>query len=153
MTDDDAVMRSQPHERCFVCSGPGEWLYQGLPDRLFGAAGSWGLRHCADRGCGLIWIDPMPLAADLGKAYERYYTHNDMPAPDSWLRNAFVAAKRAYLAAKYGYPMPAGQWWAAALPIVTWLPLEAIYAVVFAVGLLAPIVVRPVSTRSARAEA
>jgi SAM-dependent methyltransferase len=116
---DDAVMRSLPHQHCIVCGGPGEPLYQGLSDRLFGAIGSWGLRRCADRGCGLIWIDPLPLAEDLGKAYERYYTHHDMPAPDSWLRNAFVAATRAYLAAKYGYPMPAGQWWAAALvPLV-----------------------------------
>lgn len=108
-------MRSQPHERCFVCSRLGEWLYRELPDRLFGTAGSWGLRRCADRGCGLIWIDPMPLAADLGKAYERYYTHDDLPAHDSWLRRAFVAVKRAYLAQKYDYPRPAGQWWAAML--------------------------------------
>src|SRR5260221_10115362 len=96
-------MRSQSHERCIVCGGPGDLLYRDLPDRLFGAAGVWNLRRCASSGCGLIWIDPLPLAEDLGKAYEHYYTHSDAPAPDSWLRRAFVAAKRAYLAAKYGY--------------------------------------------------
>jgi hypothetical protein len=32
-------------------------------------------------------------------------------------------------------------WWAAVLPIVTWLPIEALYPVVFTVGLLAPLAV------------
>jgi hypothetical protein len=31
------------------------------------------------------------------------------------------------------------QWWAAALPIVTWLPFDALYPIVFAIGLLAPL--------------
>ncbi len=108
-------MRSRPHQRCFICGGPGEPLYQGLSDRLFGAAGTWGLRRCADRDCGLIWIDPLPLAEDIGKAYERYYTHSDQATPDTWLRKAFVAARRAYLTAQYGYPRAPSQWWAAVL--------------------------------------
>ena len=33
------------------------------------------------------------------------------------------------------------QWWAVALPIVTWLPIDAVYPVVFAIGLLAPFAV------------
>ncbi len=33
------------------------------------------------------------------------------------------------------------QWWAAALPIVTWLPIDALYPMVFAIGLLAPLAV------------
>ena len=33
------------------------------------------------------------------------------------------------------------QWWAVALPIVTWLPIDAVYPLVFAVGLLAPMAV------------
>ena len=32
------------------------------------------------------------------------------------------------------------QWWAAALPIVTWLPIEALYPIAFAIGLIAPVV-------------
>jgi len=31
------------------------------------------------------------------------------------------------------------QWWAAAIPLVTWLPIELLYPVVFAAGLLGPI--------------
>ena len=41
------------------------------------------------------------------------------------------------------------QWWAAALPIVTWLPIDAIYPVVFAIGLLAPLAVGEQQRRSA----
>jgi alpha-1,2-mannosyltransferase len=48
------------------------------------------------------------------------------------------------------------QWWAAALPIVTWLPLEALYPVAFAIGLLAPIWAdvrpRPADARATVAE-
>ena len=40
------------------------------------------------------------------------------------------------------------QWWAAALPIVTWLPIDAAYPIVFSVSLLAPLAVRPLPTRS-----
>ena len=43
------------------------------------------------------------------------------------------------------------QWWAAALPIVTWLPVDAIYPVAFAIGLLAPIAVGEQQRRSAHA--
>lgn len=43
------------------------------------------------------------------------------------------------------------QWWAAALPIVTWLPVDAVYPVVFAIGLLAPLAVGEQPGRSADA--
>lgn len=108
----DETIRARAYPRCHVCAAEGEPLYEGLPDRLFGSAGKWNLRRCPNRACGLVWIDPLPIKEDIGKAYRNYYTHSDLPPPESWLRNMFVAAKRAYLAAKYGYPRPAGQWWA-----------------------------------------
>jgi hypothetical protein len=40
------------------------------------------------------------------------------------------------------------QWWAIALPIVTWLPVDAIYPVVFAIGLLAPLAIGEQMRRS-----
>ena len=43
------------------------------------------------------------------------------------------------------------QWWAVALPVVTWLPVDAIYPVVFAIGLLAPLAVGEGLRRSADA--
>jgi hypothetical protein len=39
-------------------------------------------------------------------------------------------------------------WWAVALPIVTWLPWDALYPVVFAIGLLAPLAVGEQMRRS-----
>ncbi len=41
------------------------------------------------------------------------------------------------------------QWWAAALPIVTWLPIDAVYPVVLVISLLAPLAVRPPPVHSA----
>jgi len=41
------------------------------------------------------------------------------------------------------------QWWAAALPIVTWLPVDAVYPVVFVIGLLAPLAAGEQLRRSA----
>jgi Glycosyltransferase family 87 len=43
------------------------------------------------------------------------------------------------------------QWWAAALPVVTWLPIEVLYPVVLAIGLLAPLAVGEQLRRSTRA--
>jgi 2-polyprenyl-3-methyl-5-hydroxy-6-metoxy-1,4-benzoquinol methylase len=79
-------------------------------DRLFGALGSWNFKRCANRECRLIWLDPMPLASEIGKAYGAYYTHDDPvePAPSQRenvgvLRKAYRRIKNAYLAAHYGY--------------------------------------------------
>lgn len=43
-------------------------------------------------------------------------------------------------------------WWAVALPIVTWLPVDAVYPVVFAIGLLAPLAVGEQMRRSSSVE-
>ena len=47
----------------------------------------------------------MPLAEDIGKAYESYYTHDDRhaSAPKSVLKRAYHTIKRSYLASRYGY--------------------------------------------------
>jgi 2-polyprenyl-3-methyl-5-hydroxy-6-metoxy-1,4-benzoquinol methylase len=58
-----------------LCGAPGVPLYQDLRDELFCAPGTWSLSKCSARGCGLLWLDPMPIAADLPLAYENYYTH------------------------------------------------------------------------------
>jgi len=69
------VIRSEPCPRCCLCQTPGEMLYEGMRDRLFGTPGEWNLRRCPNRDCGLIRLDPMPLEADIGKAYADYFTH------------------------------------------------------------------------------
>ena len=50
-------------------------LYQNLRDRLFSAPGQWNLVRCAEKSCGIIWLDPMPLEGDIGEAYRDYLTH------------------------------------------------------------------------------
>lgn len=70
-------MRASPRPRCCVCGSPGAPLYRDLSDSMFSAAGSWSISRCADPGCGLLWLDPMPLAEDLPAAYETYYTHGE----------------------------------------------------------------------------
>jgi len=58
---------------CIFCEQPGIPLYSGLSDQLFGTPGFWNFLQCEK--CGLVWLNPRPVAAELSKAYVRYYTH------------------------------------------------------------------------------
>jgi 2-polyprenyl-3-methyl-5-hydroxy-6-metoxy-1,4-benzoquinol methylase len=69
------TLRSAPSPKCIACGGDGAELYQGLTDYLAGTTQTWRIVRCARDGCGLLWLDPQPLAADLIKAYATYYTH------------------------------------------------------------------------------
>jgi ubiquinone/menaquinone biosynthesis C-methylase UbiE len=71
----DNIIRSRICPYCYLCGTPGEYVYQGLEDRLFGAPGEWNLKRCPNSECGLVWLDPMPIEEDIGKAYRFYYTH------------------------------------------------------------------------------
>lgn len=71
----DSTIRTINKPYCPVCGGTGEILHAGLMDQLFGAPGDWSLRHCSKTSCGLLWLDPCPLEADISKAYQTYYTH------------------------------------------------------------------------------
>jgi 2-polyprenyl-3-methyl-5-hydroxy-6-metoxy-1,4-benzoquinol methylase len=99
---------SRHHESCYLCAGPGELFYCGLQDRLFGAPGDWNLRRCSNPGCGLVWLDPMPLPEEIYKAYQNYYTHQGQATPRRlWWRNLRARknrlSKQGYLSRKYGY--------------------------------------------------
>jgi SAM-dependent methyltransferase len=105
MTSENLIRAAQ-QPRCALCGQLGKLLHTGLKDSLFGAPGTWRLVRCPDRQCGLIWMDPMPLAEDLGRAYQGYYTH---AAPSeagagNLLRRAYSAIKSDYLVVRYGYP-------------------------------------------------
>lgn len=77
MTNVGNLIRTHSRPDCCVCGAIGEPLYQQLRDNLFGAPGEWGLKKCSNPRCGLVWLDPMPVEADIGKAYKTYYTHVD----------------------------------------------------------------------------
>lgn len=75
LVDDSLEIRSQAKPTCCLCGSEGKELYAGLTDRLFGAPGYWNLKQCHNSSCGLVWLDPMPLAEDIGVAYKGYFTH------------------------------------------------------------------------------
>jgi 2-polyprenyl-3-methyl-5-hydroxy-6-metoxy-1,4-benzoquinol methylase len=60
----------------------------------------------------LIWLDPMPLAEDIGKAYANYYTHvqpaDSRIAP---LKRLVNLAEQTYIRNKFGYPSASKAIW------------------------------------------
>ena len=68
-------IRTRPVPVCPICGREGNLAWTGLRDQLFGVSGEWSFRRCGSRACGLLWLDPMPLAADLPLLYQSYFTH------------------------------------------------------------------------------
>jgi 2-polyprenyl-3-methyl-5-hydroxy-6-metoxy-1,4-benzoquinol methylase len=69
----DETIRTEEVRDCLLCAVPGTLLYGGLTDRLFGTPGQWGFLQCTR--CGLAWLNPRPIVADVGRMYQTYYTH------------------------------------------------------------------------------
>jgi len=92
---DQRLIGTEARPLCPLCGGTGDYLYQGLSDRLFGAPGRWNLRQCGNDHCRLLWLDPMPVESDLAKLYSTYYTHH--------VREGSSSAKRIYRRAIDGY--------------------------------------------------
>jgi SAM-dependent methyltransferase len=101
-----AGIRTRPAPTCVVCGGAGHERHAGLVDRLFGAPGTWRLVGCGSEGCGLLWLDPTPLAEDLGLAYQAYYTHAS-PTHAGWRRAIARWIKQGHFASRFGYRVPA----------------------------------------------
>jgi len=115
-------LKTRPQPDCAVCHGTGEPLYRGLTDRLFGVPGEWSLRRCADGECGLIWLDPVPIKADMHLAYQSYYTHSDAESSDrfkKFYRRLKRKTHRMHISAKFGEMGKARR----ASAILTWLML------------------------------
>ncbi len=90
MSDRKQEIRTRPCPDCYICGAQGQLLYQGLEDRLFDAPGHWNMVKCSNPGCGLVWMDPMPIEEDIGKVYETYYTHEEEPPLRRFLRKLYV---------------------------------------------------------------
>lgn len=102
------IIRTRPQPACILCCRLGVDLYRNLADRLFGVGGSWSFKQCSDPSCGLVWLDPMPLTEDLGKAYANYYTHAAPPSPQrdghsSALKQYCRNAQSLYVRRRFGY--------------------------------------------------
>lgn len=99
------VIRTQPRPACPVCGAAGAVLHRDVTDAVWGVPGTWDIVRCADRRCGMLWLDPMPIEEDIGLAYQRYQTHTAAPTGAAGrMRRVFRQAKRAYLARRWGYP-------------------------------------------------
>ena len=100
-------IRSQSRPNCILCGAPGAILYSDLEDlQFYCAPGKWTIKQCPDPACRLAWLDPMPLADDLWKAYRTYYTHEVLTTKHgirATLKHAFDYARKGYLAWKLGY--------------------------------------------------
>lgn len=98
-------IRSSSRPGCILCGSAGEFIHREQSDRLFGAPGLWNLKRCSTAGCGLVWLDPMPLPEEIGKAYANYYTHTVQQSGrrGGGLKQAWLVMKRGYLANQYGY--------------------------------------------------
>jgi 2-polyprenyl-3-methyl-5-hydroxy-6-metoxy-1,4-benzoquinol methylase len=106
----DNEIRTWPCPECYLCGAPGKPLYQGLQDRHYNTAGWWNLKQCSNLDCGLAWLDPMPLAEDIGKAYRNYFTHRDREDVSHSIyrrlrRSGYRFLRDGYLKSKYGYPI------------------------------------------------
>ncbi len=109
--DSESVIRSRPAPSCILCGGTGGLLYEKLSDRSFSAPGQWDLRRCERAGCGLIWLDPVPVEEDIGKAYQGYYTHSQPEPGPSLVRDACWAVWLSYLGRRFGYTRGVGPAW------------------------------------------
>ena len=104
--------KSSGHQavRCRVCSARSVIAYTNLRDVLFGSTGTWDMRRCADRTCGLHWIEPSLTADQLNRAYANYYTHAPEPKAGSPAESLplrmYRGARAGYLAHRFGYPLP-----------------------------------------------
>ncbi len=98
-------IQSRPVGRCFLCGTSGVLLYSNLTDPMFGTPGAWNVKRCPASGCGLLWLDPMPLDTEVLRAYDNYYTHETLPAqrPLSFRRRLLRQLDCSYLHGKYGY--------------------------------------------------
>lgn len=78
------LLRARPQPACPACGAEGRVLYERVHDGSYGSPGEWTFRRCHDERCGAVWLDPVPAAEDLLRAYRNYYTHdgqNDAETP------------------------------------------------------------------------
>lgn len=90
---------------CYLCGSQGDPLYRQLRDRLFAAPGTWDLLKCPM--CGLIWLNPRPLAEEIAKLHAGYYTHSGSTGNDQvpgnlrgYVKNAILAESCSYASAE-----------------------------------------------------
>ena len=88
------MIRTKKHPHCHLCGAEGKVICEGLQDHLFSVKGEWSFSRCGNPECGLVWINPAPLEADIHKAYEVYYTHDKNLAPKNAVKRLIARTMR-----------------------------------------------------------
>jgi 2-polyprenyl-3-methyl-5-hydroxy-6-metoxy-1,4-benzoquinol methylase len=96
---------------CYLCGTSGDILYRDLKDYLFDVPGEWSLKKCPNLQCGLIWLDPMPVKEDIGKAYQTYYTHDTATTSQVSSSAFYQMVRDGYLRHRFGYTLGVGPTW------------------------------------------
>lgn len=91
-------IRAEDACSCLLCGSRGALLYPDLEDCIGEAPGTWALMRCAR--CGLVWLHPRPVPADVAKLYACYYTHSIGRQFKHRWRDAI---KRSVLSGRFGY--------------------------------------------------
>ncbi|HEX4599345.1 MAG TPA: class I SAM-dependent methyltransferase [Burkholderiaceae bacterium] len=95
---------------------------------MHGSPGRWDMVQCRAGDCGLLWLNPRPVAEQLPRLYENYFTHEaEQPGPRSdGLR---VHVRRAIQRSLLGYPARLGaaaRALAAVVQLVPWYRTSAL---------------------------
>jgi 2-polyprenyl-3-methyl-5-hydroxy-6-metoxy-1,4-benzoquinol methylase len=101
--DRPPVIRGEAVPACPICGANGTLAYEALTDRLCEVPGQWRLRRCSRDGA--LWLDPRPVADDLGACYPSgYFTHGPSAAKKPQAVDARRdRLRRAILARCFGY--------------------------------------------------
>jgi len=86
-------------------------LYEDMEDGLYGLPGKFDFTHCLQ--CGLIWLNPQPVAGEVAKFYVDYHTH-EMPLQKHEPLKGFKGIiRRLVLGESFGYVhLQMKKWWA-----------------------------------------
>jgi 2-polyprenyl-3-methyl-5-hydroxy-6-metoxy-1,4-benzoquinol methylase len=104
------AIRSRPCPACFLCGSAGDVLYPELHDDYHGVPGAWTFTQCRNPDCRLVWLDPMPLEEDIGRAYRDYQTHTVAEPRTTFARRLYGAAVDGHLRRKFRYRRAGRPW-------------------------------------------
>lgn len=69
------AIQTRAAPQCSHCGAQGVICQSQVKDPDGVIAESWNYRQCSNGDCGLVWLDPAPLASELWKDYGSYHTH------------------------------------------------------------------------------
>ncbi|EDN70140.1 conserved hypothetical protein [Beggiatoa sp. PS] len=104
-------IRTKQQKNCPLCETEGDYLYRELSERLFFNCSNyrWDIRLCHNPTCQHMWLDPVPIQADIHKLYLNYYTHGSADKPINQLKKLYHEMIKQYFCFRFGYPSQNGK--------------------------------------------